>query len=188
MSALISFEVSIERLRSEIAQLEARYDGIFPPGVYAVLEDLRRQLATLHKAPWSECCEIMQAVFIGQTYIDVTFLTDHMPTGTTVADDWLGRMFMDMAAKYGAAIHTRKVHASSLSFIMPSNGKRAIVRCRDDDYLYPFPILHLAGCRALHLDGHRPDVAIHYAKLCPPDGDSHVARRWKTAVEHSQTS
>ncbi|MBN9002721.1 MAG: sugar kinase, partial [Rhizobiales bacterium] len=23
----------------------------------------------------------MQALFIGQTYIDVTFLTDHMPTG-----------------------------------------------------------------------------------------------------------
>lgn len=74
----------------------------------------------------------MQALFIGQTYIDVTFLTDRMPTGdekhvasayaisfggnavtaafccakvgivpellATVADDWLGRMFMDMAA------------------------------------------------------------------------------------------
>ena len=73
----------------------------------------------------------MQALFIGQTYIDVTFLTDRMPTGddkhvasayavsfggnavtaafccgklgitpdvlTTVADDWLGRMFLDMA-------------------------------------------------------------------------------------------
>ncbi len=23
----------------------------------------------------------MQALFIGQTYIDVTFITDHMPTG-----------------------------------------------------------------------------------------------------------
>jgi hypothetical protein len=50
MSALISFEVRIKRLRSEIAQLEARYDGIFPPGVYAVIEDLRRKLAALHKA------------------------------------------------------------------------------------------------------------------------------------------
>ena len=75
----------------------------------------------------------MQALFIGQTYIDVTFLTDRMPTGdekyvasdyaisfggdavtaafccaklglvpellATVADDWLGRMFLDMAAQ-----------------------------------------------------------------------------------------
>ena len=87
----------------------------------------------------------MQVLFIGQTYIDVTFLTDRMPTGdekhvasayavsfvpdvlTTVADDWLGRMFLDMAAKYGIPIHARPVHTSSLSFIMPNNGKRAIV-------------------------------------------------------------
>src|SRR6266498_5564571 len=91
----------------------------------------------------------MQALFIGQTYIDVTFITDHMPTGdekhvasayavsfggnavtaafccaklgivpdliATVANDWLGRMFQDMAAKYGISIHPRKVNSSSLS-------------------------------------------------------------------------
>src|ERR1700730_4064105 len=142
----------------------------------------------------------MQTLFIGQTYIDVTFLTDRMPTGdekhvasayavsfggnaghpalccaklglapdllATVADDWLGRMFLDMAARYGISIHARKVRTSSLSFIMPNDGKRAIVRCRDDDYLHPFPVLRLSGCRALHLDGHQPDAAIHYAKLC----------------------
>ncbi len=142
----------------------------------------------------------MKALFIGQTYIDVTFLTNRMPTGdekhvasayaisfggnavtaafccaklgivpdvlTTVADDWLGRMFLDMAAKYGISIHARKVNTSSLSFIMPNNGKRAIVRCRDDDYLQPFPILDILSCRALHLDGHQPDAAIYYAKLC----------------------
>ena len=85
----------------------------------------------------------MQALFIGQTYIDVTFITDHMPTGdekhvasayavsfggnavtaafccaklgivpdliATVANDWLGRMFQDMSAKYGISIHPRKV-------------------------------------------------------------------------------
>ena len=141
----------------------------------------------------------MQALFIGQTYIDVTFLTDRMPTGdekhvasayaisfggnavtaafccaklgilpdllATVADDWLGRMFLDMAAKYGISIHARKVGSSSLSFIMPKDGKRAIVRCRDDDYLQPFPRLQLRGSRALHVDGHQPDAAIHYAKL-----------------------
>jgi sugar/nucleoside kinase (ribokinase family) len=146
----------------------------------------------------------MQALFIGQTYIDVTFLTDRMPTGdekhvasayaisfggnavtaafccaklgihpdllATVADDWLGRMFLDMAAKYGISIHARKVDTSSLSFIMPKDGKRAIVRCRDDDYLQPFPLLQLQGCRALHVDGHQPDAAIHYAKLCREAG------------------
>ena len=146
----------------------------------------------------------MQALFIGQTYIDVTFITDHMPTGdekhvatdyavsfggnavtaafccaklgivpdliATVANDWLGRMFMDMSAKYGIEIHPRKVASSSLSFIMPKDGKRAIVRCRDDDHIHPFPLLNLGNCRALHVDGHQPDAAIHYARLCREAG------------------
>ena len=146
----------------------------------------------------------MQALFIGQTYIDITFLTDRMPTGdekhvasayaisfggnavtaafccaklgiapdllATVADDWLGRMFLDMATRYAIAIHARKVGTSSLSFIMPNDGKRAIVRCRDDDYIDSFPTLHLSGCRVLHVDGHQPDAAIHYAKLCREAG------------------
>jgi sugar/nucleoside kinase (ribokinase family) len=141
----------------------------------------------------------MRALFIGQTYIDVTFLADELPTGdeksvardyaisfggnavtaafacaklgvvpdllTSVADDWLGRMFVDMAAKYGISVHHRKVHESSLSFIMPHGGKRAIVRCRDDHYLHPVPPLNIEGCRGLHLDGHQPDAAIHYAKI-----------------------
>jgi sugar/nucleoside kinase (ribokinase family) len=84
---------------------------------------------------------------------------------TSVADDWLGRMFIDMAAKYGISVHQRKVAESSLSFIMPQGGKRAIVRCRDDHYLHPIPPLNIEGCRALHLDGHQPDAAIHYAKI-----------------------
>ena len=146
----------------------------------------------------------MQALFIGQTYIDVTFLTDRMPTGdekhvasayavsfggnavtaafccaklgiapdllATVADDWLGRMFLDMASRYRIPVHARKVKTSSLSFIMPNDGKRAIVRCRDDNYLHGFPILNLSGCRALHVDGHQPDAAIHYARLCQEAG------------------
>src|SRR5437870_8696692 len=146
----------------------------------------------------------MQALFIGQTYIDVTFITDHMPTGdekhvasayavsfggnavtaafccarlgippdllTSIADDWLGRMFLDMASKYQVSVHARKVRRSSLSFVMPKDGNRAIVRCRDDDYLHPFPPLNLRGCRALHLDGHQADAAIHYAKACREAG------------------
>jgi sugar/nucleoside kinase (ribokinase family) len=142
----------------------------------------------------------MEALFIGQTYIDVTFLADHIPEGdeksvaseyavsfggnavtaafccaklgikpdliATIADDWLGNMFLDMAAKYAIRLHTRKVGKSSLSFIMPKDGKRAIVRCRDDQYLSPFPALDLTGCRALHLDGHQADAAITYAQRC----------------------
>jgi sugar/nucleoside kinase (ribokinase family) len=95
----------------------------------------------------------MKALFIGQSYIDITFVTDHFPIGdektvardyavsfggnavtaafscaklgiapdllASVADDWLGRMFIDMAAKYGISVHHRKVAESSLSFIMP---------------------------------------------------------------------
>ncbi len=146
----------------------------------------------------------MKALFIGQAYIDVTFLMDEIPTGddkavahdysisfggnavtaafccaklgavpdllAAIADDWLGRMFVDMAAKYGITVHQRKVHESSLSFIMPHGNKRAIVRCRDDHYLHPYPPLNISGCRALHLDGHQPDAAIHYAKACREQG------------------
>jgi sugar/nucleoside kinase (ribokinase family) len=146
----------------------------------------------------------MQALFIGHTYIDVTFLTDHIPTGdeksvasafavsfggnavtaafccaklgskvdllTTFAHDWLGRMFLDMTAKFDIELHTRKVRKSSLSFIMPSHGQRAIVRCRDDEYLAPFAVLDLSECRVLHLDGHQPDAAIYYAERCRAAG------------------
>lgn len=146
----------------------------------------------------------MQALFVGQTYIDVTFLADHIPVGdeksvaseyavsfggnavtaafccaklgiqpdliATGADDWLGRMFLDMAAKYGLDLHLRKVKKSSLSFVMPHDGKRAIVRCRDDHYLHPFPLLDITGCRALHVDGHQGDAAFHYARECRAAG------------------
>jgi sugar/nucleoside kinase (ribokinase family) len=88
----------------------------------------------------------------------------------TLADDWLGNMFLDMAKKYDINLHTRHVEKSSLSFIMPNNGKRAIVRCRDDHYLTPFPALDLEGCRALHLDGHQPDAALAYAQRCRKAG------------------
>src|ERR1043166_8496478 len=89
------------------------------------------------------CGVPMEALFIGQAYIDITFLADTLPTGdekavardyavsfggnavtaafccaklglapdllASVADDWLGRMFIDMAAKYGVSLHHRKV-------------------------------------------------------------------------------
>ena len=89
---------------------------------------------------------------------------------TSLSDDWLGRMFLDMAAKYQISVHGRKVKRSSLSFIIPKEGKRAILRARDDDYLHPLPQLNIEGCRALHLDGHQADAAMHYAKLCRAAG------------------
>jgi len=146
----------------------------------------------------------VQALFIGQTYIDVTLLCDAIPSGdnktvardyavsfggnavtaafacaklgyvpdlvATVADDWLGRMFLDMARHYKIRVHPRHVGRSSLSFVLPNNGKRAIIRARDDKFLHPFPHLDLDGCRALHLDGHQGDAALHYAKLCREHG------------------
>lgn len=146
----------------------------------------------------------MEALFIGQTYIDVTFLTDHIPVGdekavaseyavsfggnavtaafccaklsirpdliATGADDWLGRMFLDMTMRYGVSLHIRKVAKSSLSFVMPKGYRRAIVRCRDDRYLHPFPVLDLTGCRAVHVDGHQPDAAMHYVRHCREAG------------------
>jgi hypothetical protein len=49
MGNLTSINVRTERLRSEIAQLEARYDDSFPPGVYAVLERLKRELTAFDR-------------------------------------------------------------------------------------------------------------------------------------------
>jgi len=142
----------------------------------------------------------MKALFIGQSYIDVTFLADELPKGTT--SPWRATTRSRSAAmpsrrrsaapasgsrptswprspttiwdacsstwrrSTGFRCNHRKVKESSLSFIMPKDGQRAIVRCRDDHYLHPFPPLNLEGCRALHVDGHQGDAAIHYAKAC----------------------
>ena len=49
VKALTDSEIRADRPRAEIAQLEARYDGLFPPGVYSVLESLRHELVALNK-------------------------------------------------------------------------------------------------------------------------------------------
>jgi sugar/nucleoside kinase (ribokinase family) len=87
-----------------------------------------------------------------------------------VADDWLGHMFTHMAATYRVRLHARKVRRSSLSFILPKDGKRAILRARDESYLEDFPRLDISGVEALHLDGHMADAALHYAKLAREKG------------------
>lgn len=89
---------------------------------------------------------------------------------TTVAPDWLGHMFMDMAHAYPVRVHPRKVARSSLSFVLPNNSKRAILRARDDNYLQTFPRLDIATARVLHLDGHMADAALHYARIAREKG------------------
>jgi sugar/nucleoside kinase (ribokinase family) len=89
---------------------------------------------------------------------------------TTLARDWLGHMFAEMADAYGIRLHPRKVARSSLSFVWPNNGKRAILRARDDDYLQPFTRLDISSARLLHLDGHMADAAIHYARAAREKG------------------
>src|SRR4051812_3440947 len=100
----------------------------------------------------------MQALFIGQAYIDVTFLAEEIPTGdeksvardyaisfggnavtaafccaklgiapdllASVADDWLGRMFIDMAAKDRIRVPPCQVRGSGPSFILPHGRNR----------------------------------------------------------------
>jgi sulfofructose kinase len=83
---------------------------------------------------------------------------------TCLAEDWLGHMFSHMAATYGVRVHGRKVARSSLSFILPRDGKRAILRARDEMFLEDYPRLDIDTFDALHLDGHQADAALHYAR------------------------
>ncbi|MGD9540631.1 sugar kinase [Methylocystis sp.] len=89
---------------------------------------------------------------------------------TTIAPDWLGHMFLDMAQSYGVNVHPRRVARSSLSFVWPNDSKRAILRARDDTYLQAFPRLEISETKLLHLDGHMADAALHYAKAARAQG------------------
>ena len=48
MEALTDSEIRAGRLRFEIAQLEARYDGLFRPEIYSVLKSLRQEIVALN--------------------------------------------------------------------------------------------------------------------------------------------
>ncbi|HMK89170.1 MAG TPA: PfkB family carbohydrate kinase [Methylocystis sp.] len=87
-----------------------------------------------------------------------------------LARDWLGHMFLDMADAYRLRLHGRRVARSSLSFVFPNDGKRAILRARDDAYLQSFPRLDISTARLLHLDGHMGDAALYYAKAARERG------------------
>ena len=148
----------------------------------------------------------MEALFIGQTYIDVTFIADRIPTGddkdvardyavsfggnavtaafacaklgiapdllTSVADDWLGRMFLDMAAKYRVS----RVHPPQsppfLAVLRSCRGTVSAPMCAAATTIICIRFRRFGrdGCRALHLIGHQVDAAIHYARECRAAG------------------
>jgi sugar/nucleoside kinase (ribokinase family) len=83
---------------------------------------------------------------------------------TTMSDDWLGQMFWHMARKYNVTLYPRKVARASLSFVLPREGKRAILRARDNHYLRPFMKLDVNTYQAIHMDGHQGDAAVYYSK------------------------
>jgi sugar/nucleoside kinase (ribokinase family) len=146
----------------------------------------------------------MESLFIGHTYIDVTIVANHIPTGdekavaddyafglggnsviaaftnakygrhtnlmTTVAEDTLSDYILEVCKRYPVTLHPRKVGRTALSLVIPNNGERAILRCRDTHYLDAIPQVDITGLRALHLDGHQMDAALHYAKLCRQQG------------------
>jgi len=87
-----------------------------------------------------------------------------------IAEDWLGRMFRDMANDYGIRLHERRTRETAFSQIMPKDGLRAIVRCRDEEDDAEYPILDAHEFYTLHLDGHQPDAAIYYAKAFRENG------------------
>ena len=70
----------------------------------------------------------------------------------------------------GCASTRARVARSSLSFVFPQHGERAILRARDDHYLQSFPRLDLSSAKLLHLDGHMGDAALHYAKAAREKG------------------
>src|SRR3979490_2628537 len=54
--------------------------------------------------------------------------------------------------------------------MLPYSAQPEDARCRDDQHIHPFPLLTVGRYRRMHNDGHQPDAAIHYAKLCREAG------------------
>ena len=164
----------------------------------------------------------MQALFIGQTYIDVTFLTDHMPDGdeksvaseyavsfggnavtaafccaklgikpdliATVADDWLGRMFLDMAREIrhpSAQPKGREI----LAVVHHAEGRQARHRALPRR---PLPAAvsdarseRLPGAASRRPSGRRRDAL---RATLPQGRHSDVARRRRRAHQHPRAA
>ena len=104
---------------------------------------------------------------------------------TSLADDWLARMFLDMAAKYGISVHGRKVKESSLSFVMPNHGHAR-------DHPLPRRPLSASGAAARHLRlpraaSRRPSgrCGDPVREALPREGHPHLARRRRDALQHA---
>lgn len=90
---------------------------------------------------------------------------------TQIAEDRLSDTFLQRAARYGIRIYPRAVKRSSLSLILPNNGnKRAILRCRDGEYLEEAPEVRLKNLKVLHVDGHMPITALEHVKKARKKG------------------
>lgn len=89
---------------------------------------------------------------------------------TPLAADFLGQVVAKKYHHYGIEIHPRSVQKTSLSLVLPNDNKRAILRCRNTDYLAPYPDVPIEDIDLLHVDGHQPDAALHYAKKCREKG------------------
>jgi len=109
-----------------------------------------------------------RAISVGGNAVTAAFFAAKLGCATELlcqlADDDFGKIFLDRARGYNIVLHPRRVRESSFSLILPNNGKRAMIRSRDGEYLEDFPHLEVDGFHALHLDGHMADAALHYAR------------------------
>lgn len=88
----------------------------------------------------------------------------------SVAPDILGDVVVKKYESYGIELHRRDVEKTSLSLVLPNDGKRAILRARNTNYTGKWPDVSLENAKVLHLDGHQPEAALEYAKKCREQG------------------
>ena len=88
----------------------------------------------------------------------------------SIAPDILGDVVVKKYESYGIELYRRNVGKTSLSLVLPNEGKRAILRARNTDYLEEYPDVPLDGVKVLHLDGHQPRAALDYAQRCREQG------------------
>ena len=88
----------------------------------------------------------------------------------SIANDLLGEVVERKYKSYGIELYRRDIDKTSLSLVLPNDGKRAILRARNTDYTDTYPEVPLKGVKVLHLDGHQPKAALEYAKRCREAG------------------
>ena len=101
----------------------------------------------------------MQALFIGQTYIDVTFITDHIPTGDEkhVADAY-AISFMLGNAETKVLLTDREVAPTIAAALEKVESKPLVIDVLDSEYTGPGDALGSVDYEALLASGD-PDYA-----------------------------